>query len=340
LEDDEEQKVTTPLMSPLSDRQQPMDQRTALIGVDWGTSSLRAYRLDLDGQVLGAKNAAKGILHVEGNAFAEVLDELIGPWRRPGLPVVLSGMIGSRQGWFEVPYLDVPASLDDIAKGLIHHPDDRSVHIVPGLAFDPPGAAPDVMRGEETQIIGAVDSIADDGAGRHLLVMPGTHSKWVLIEEARIVWFATFMTGELFSVLKDHSILGRLMRDDSPDHDDKAFEQGLVAATTLPGGLLQQLFSVRTLGLFERVPETAIASYLSGLLIGNEIASALGSLGDRRDPAAITVIGASTLAEHYMKAIGHAGHSCRVAGENAAARGHFLLAKAAHILTETIGSTP
>lgn len=329
-------------MNPPSDPQQSVDQRTALIGVDWGTSSLRAYRLDADGQVIEAKNAAKGILHVDDNAFAEALDELTGPWRRPGLPVILSGMIGSRQGWIEVPYIDVPASLDDIAGGLLRHPDNPSVHIAPGLAFDPPGAAPDVMRGEETQIVGTVSS----ERGRHLLVMPGTHSKWVLVEDGRIIWFATFMTGELFSVLKDHSILGRLMRDDDPGHDNNAFEQGLKAATTLPGGLLQQLFSARTLGLFERVPETAIAAYLSGLLIGNEIGEALGNLGGQPDQAdqagqadspAITVIGASTLAERYMKAIDHAGLSSRTVGEDAAARGHYLLAKAADLLTETNG---
>lgn len=315
-------------MEPSPDRSQPVDRQTALIGVDWGTSSLRAYKLDQTGQIIEAVSTDKGILHVENNAFAAVLDDIIGRWRTPGLPVILSGMIGSRQGWIEVPYLGVPATLGEIAAALVSHPDDPLIRFVPGLAQDPPGRAPDVMRGEETQIAGAIGG----SSGRHLLVMPGTHSKWVLVEDGRIVWFATFMTGELFAILKDHSILGRLMTGGDQHHDDAVFEQGLGAARSLPGGLLQQLFSARTLGLFERVPAEAISAYLSGLLIGNELGEALGNLDESPDSMAITVIGASALAERYMNAIGHAGLSSRKAGDDAAARGHYLIAKAAKLL--------
>jgi len=314
-------------MRPASNDNQGTDRRTALIGVDWGTSTFRAYRLDAGGDILESVRENKGILQVEGGAFAETLEAAIGAWRVDGTPVILSGMIGSRQGWFEVPYLNLPAKLSDIANALVNHPNDPAVHFVPGLAQDPAGQAPDVMRGEETQIVGAIE----DGAGRHLLIMPGTHSKWVLVDDRQITWFSTFMTGELFSILKNHSILGRLMAEDDGHHDAGSFKQGLLAAETLPGGLLQRLFSVRTLGLFERLPENGIADYLSGLLIGSEMNEALGNIEDPRNRLSITVIGASLLAERYLSAIAHAGLSAKRADDSAAARGHFLIAKKAKL---------
>ena len=303
--------------------------KTALIGVDWGTSSLRTYRLAADGKVLESAHQDRGILHVEDGAFAETLDTAVSAWRASGLPIILSGMIGSRQGWIEVPYLDVPADLGDIAKGLVRHPDDPAIHLVPGLAQDPAGQAPDVMRGEETQIIGAIGNDAE----RHLFVMPGTHSKWVLVDDRKITWFATFMTGELFAVLKDHSILGRLMTMKDGHHDAAAFERGLLAAETLPGGLLQRLFSARTLGLFERLPEDGIADYLSGLLIGSEMHEALNNLQKPRDQVSITVIGDSLLAKRYLDAIAHIGLHAKTADSTAAARGHFLIAEKAKLLS-------
>ena len=309
------------------------DGEPGLIGVDWGTSSCRAYLMDRAGRVLEAVNTDKGILQVEGGAFAETLMELIGSWRRPGLPVILSGMIGSRQGWIEAPYVTIPASFDEIAAALVRHPDDQDIYIAPGLAQDMSGQAPDVMRGEETQIVGAVGEASD----RQLLVMPGTHSKWVLIENRKVIWFATFMTGELFAVLKDHSILGRLMAIGDDEQDKDAFEQGLDAAKTLPGGLLQHLFSARTLGLFERLPEEGVASYLSGLLIGHELEEALGHLEGSSTLPPITVIGASALAGRYVDALGHAELEAGNAGEDMAAYGQGQLARAANLLSPITG---
>lgn len=313
----------------------PSDREPGLIGVDWGTSSCRAYLMDRAGRVLEAVNTDKGILQVEDGAFAETLAGLIGAWRRPGLPVILSGMIGSRQGWIEVPYVTIPATFDEIAAALVRHPDDQDIYLAPGLAQDLPGQAPDVMRGEETQIIGAIGEASD----RQLLVMPGTHSKWVLIEGRKVVWFATFMTGELFAVLKNHSILGRLMAIGAGEHDQAAFERGLDAAKTLPGGLLQHLFSARTLGLFERLPEDSIAAYLSGLLIGHELDDALSNLATSADLPPITVIGASALANRYVNALGHAGLEARNAGEDMAANGQSQLASAANLLPPLTGQS-
>lgn len=307
------------------------DTETALIGVDWGTSTLRAYRLSINGQILEHVSEPRGILNVEKNAFAQTLDTAIGAWRKPGLPVILSGMIGSRQGWMEVPYLDVPASLDDLAKALVQHPDDPALRFVPGLALDPPGQAPDVMRGEETQIVGAIDGYE----GHHLLTMPGTHSKWVLIKQGRITWFATFMTGELFAILKDHSILGRLMSVEMEYKDNTAFEQGLHHAKDLPGGLLQKLFSARTLPLFERLPSEGVAAYLSGLLIGTEINEALGNVPGSKKATVIKVIGTSSLVDRYLHAMTQAGFRADRVGDDAAAWGHHLIATKANLISGT-----
>ncbi|MEZ5935744.1 MAG: 2-dehydro-3-deoxygalactonokinase, partial [Alphaproteobacteria bacterium] len=309
-------------MSSATDRAPPRGEAPALIGVDWGTSSCRAFLIDAAGRIIDRTANDQGILRVRNGAFAESLDGLIGAWRRPGLPVILSGMIGSRQGWIEAPYLPVPATFEAIAQGLLRHPEDGDIHIVPGLAQDLPNQAPDVMRGEETQIVGAVGA----KPARRLLVMPGTHSKWVLVEDRRIVWFATFMTGELFAVLKDHSILGRLMTPEGGE-EHAAFKQGLDAHRSLPGDLLQQLFSARTLGLFERLPGNALATYLSGLLIGHEIAEALGNLEAAPGQAPILVIGSSGLAERYRAALAHAGLETTAPDDDAAAHGHVALAR-------------
>ena len=185
-------------------------------------------------------------------------------------------MITWRQGWVEVPYCPCPAGSAELAAALAA-PRDRgraAIHFVPGLSLIGADGVPDVMRGEETQIIGAVGG-GRAVRGRRAIVLPGTHSKWALAEDGRIVWFATFMTGELFAVLKEHSILGRLMAGDA--HDDAAFARGLAYAQSGPGGLLKRLFSVRTLGLFDRAAgERRSPSYLSGLLIGSEIARGAG----------------------------------------------------------------
>ena len=166
--------------------------------------------------------------------------------------------------------------------------------------------------------------------GRRTIVLPGTHSKWAFAEDGRIVGFATFMTGEVFAVLKEHSILGRLMAGEA--QDEAAFARGLRYARAGPGGLLKRLFSARTLGLFDQLPASAIASYLSGLLIGSEIAEALDCLPDAPGARAITVIGNSALALRYRGAIEAAGLRARTGAADAGARGQWLIARAAGLV--------
>ena len=307
-----------------------MNSPAALIGIDWGTTSFRAYRIGGDGRVIDSRSAPAGILKVPDGEFSRVFEREIGPWLADelGLPVVASGMITSRQGWVEVPYCPCPAGSAEIARALRRHEAGagRVVHFVPGLSIVGADGVPDVIRGEETQIIGEIG----DAPRHRLLVLPGTHSKWALVEDGRIVWFATFMTGELFGVLKEHSILGRLIAEEADD--EHAFRRGLAYASGSRGGLLKRLFSARTLGLFGQLPGTGIASYLSGLLIGSEIAEALDSLERAPGGEAITVIGGSDLTERYLLAIAEAGLPARQAAADAGARGLFLIARAAGLL--------
>jgi 2-dehydro-3-deoxygalactonokinase len=299
----------------------------ALIGIDWGTTSFRAYRIGPTGDVLEIHTAPAGILSVQGGDFEAVLEREIGAWlAAEPVPVIASGMITSRQGWLEVPYCACPAGSTEIAGALMAHPTRHALHFVPGLSQIGADGVPDVIRGEETQVLGEVG----DRPGRHLLVLPGTHSKWALAEDGVITWFATFMTGELYGVLKQHSILGRLMQGEADDY--AAFERGLAFAHSGQGGLLKRLFSARTLGLFDVLPETAIESYLSGLLIGSEIEEALGCL-ELAPGAEIGVIGASQLARRYSAALVARNLRVRPAADDASARGQFLIARAAGLIS-------
>jgi 2-dehydro-3-deoxygalactonokinase len=307
-----------------------MTSPPALIGIDWGTTSFRAYRIGADGDVLERKSSQAGILKVPDGEFEHVFESELGPWlgQTPEVPVIAAGMITSRQGWVEVPYCPCPAGRAEIARAILRHEtrQGRFIHFVPGLSIIGPDGVPDVLRGEETQIVGE----GGVGPAPRLLVLPGTHSKWALVEDGRIMWFATFMTGEVFGVLQEHSILGRMMAE--AEHDALAFQRGLAYARAERGGLLKRLFSARTLALFEQLPVQSVASYLSGLLIGTEVREALACLERAPVGQEITVIGSSGLIEHYLAAIEDAGLRGRLGAPDAGARGLFLIAGAAGLV--------
>lgn len=301
---------------------------TALIAIDWGTSSLRAWRMDASGKILEGRRDGLGILKVENGNFAAAFDKVAGDWVKvsPGAPVLMAGMIGSRQGWVEAPYATCPASAAALAGKLAPVPGHDRVHIVPGLSRREPDAAPDVMRGEETQIFG-LD--LDDA----LVILPGTHSKWTSVRGGGIDWFSTFMTGEVYDVLKRYSILGRMMQDRPQDGIPAGFSSGLRYALSGKAGTLQSLFSTRTRGLFGELPETESAGYLSGLLIGAEIREGLAALRTRRvEPKEAVLVGAQALISLYAVALEQAGIAASVAGEDASASGLFRIARAAQLL--------
>jgi len=180
------------------------------IALDWGTSSFRAYLVAPDGGVIDSRASPQGILSVPPGGFEPAFEQHVAGWDT-SLPVLASGMITSRQGWREVPYATAPAGLPELAAGLttLRTVSGRTIAFVPGVSYRDRAGVPDVIRGEETQIVGAAGGMAAGGSG--LYVTRGTHCKWLVVEGGRITRFATFMTGELFAVLKEHSILGRLM---------------------------------------------------------------------------------------------------------------------------------
>jgi 2-dehydro-3-deoxygalactonokinase len=283
-----------------------------MIGIDWGTSSFRAFRLADDGTVRERRQAPRGIMSVSDGKFADVVHEFAGDWLKDGeTRVLLSGMIGSRQGWKESQALPCPVSIDDLAQALTPVPfDDARVLIVPGLSARDGQGIPEFIRGEETQIAGLLPVIGDRG----LVCLPGTHSKWVRVESGRIAGFSTYMTGEAFAALSQHTILGRLMKGEAADVN--AFDLG-VARSADPGGLLHHLFGARTLVLAGTMVETATRSYLSGLLIGHEIRAASAASPDDQ----IHLAGEPHLCEFYMRALKICGRQAIIQSGDAAVLG-------------------
>jgi 2-dehydro-3-deoxygalactonokinase len=313
----------------------------ALIGLDWGTSSLRGHLVAADGSVIETIRQPWGIQHLPSGGYAEAYRGVTGAWlsSRPDLPVLASGMVGSRQGWREAAYVDCPADAASFAAGLLRFDTGTGpLAIVPGLMQR--GRLPEVMRGEETQIIGAL--AADPAlAARALFILPGTHSKWAVVRAGRIEQFQTFMTGELFALLRDHSLLGRPAREADPTGtsaappaiDAAAFRQGVtMAQESGPSGIAGRLFTTRSLWLAGDLPAAASLDYLSGLLVGEEIRSGLAARGGEPLPP-LVLSGEAALCDRYREALGIFGVTdVRVLGDTAAA-GLWTIAAAAGLVS-------
>ena len=300
-----------------------------LISADWGTSSFRAFLLDRKGDILERRETPEGIMKVANGDFGATFSILMGQWlnRYPDIPVLLSGMIGSEQGWALAPHLSLPTRLTDLSSAL--HPvplaAEKRVFIVPGLTTIGAHGVPDIIRGEETQIFGVLDN---EHAGTSVFCLPGTHSKWVTIADGAITGFQTALTGEALSVLSDHSILGRLM-EGSNNQNEAAFFQGLNRAME-EGGLLHHLFGVRSQGVNRFIPRWALRSYLTGILIGHEI-QGMRSIYPRLNT--ITIIAGQGISEGYEVALQFFGfETTRIDGETAAIRGHVQIARSAGLI--------
>lgn len=285
-----------------------------LIAVDWGTSSLRAARLAADGAVLEERSSPRGILTVPPGGFPQVLQETCGDWLADALCLV-SGMAGSRQGWREAPYCACPAGFAEVAAALTWIEPGR-IALVPGLSCEHAGV-PDVMRGEEVQVFGAMDLLRQREGS---FVLPGTHSKWVRMRDGRVQSFDTFMSGECYALLRQHSILARTLPAEDPPLDEAAFTRGVRHAQD-SGSLLRSAFSARTLSLFDRMPSEALASYLSGLVIGEEL-RARGS-----DARSVVLIGSAALTARYALALRTLGIAATSLGSEATWRGLWALAR-------------
>lgn len=299
-----------------------MSKNPILIGVDWGTTAFRAYLICNKGAVIDHIDTHEGILSVTNGDFETVFNKRLSGWLKdyPNIPILLSGMITSRNGWFETDYLNVPASIEDIAEKvtLLEEKNGRKLHFITGLMVNEHNEAPDIMRGEETELIGQLCSSQNDG----LYLLPGTHSKWAQVNGQSITSFKTFMTGELFSMLKKHSILAKLIDQEKPSDD--AFAKGVKWRLKKPITLLHNLFSVRTFPLFEQIDAEHIAEYLSGLLIADEI---LGAFDQLDKQSTVTVIGRDELATRYFKALQVIGIKATVVDQSMVAIGHYEIAK-------------
>jgi 2-dehydro-3-deoxygalactonokinase len=278
----------------------------ALIAGDWGTSHLRLFLCQADGSVMASLDGP-GAANVHGD-FPEVLDALLAGWTRQhgALPVVLCGMVGSSLGWIQAPYVRCPARAEQIAQACIGLR-DAQVHIVPGLSCRNRLNAPDVLRGEETQILGALRLNPPLSAGRHLLCLPGTHTKWVLLEDGSVREFLTAPTGELFAVLCEHSILvsdDRRRPDLPAASDGAAFDHGLMQIRRFPtADLLHRLFECRSRRLTGDLHADEAMPLLSGMLIASDVQGAvrLFAAGDAR--ITVQLIGAPGLTELYARAL-------------------------------------
>ena len=289
---------------------------TPLLGVDWGTSSLRGARLGADGLAIEERSFPRGILSVPAGGFPAVFDECFGDWMNEGTLCLISGMAGSQQGWREAAYCPCPAGFDDIAQRLAWIEPGR-IAIVPGLTLTQDGV-PDVMRGEETQVFGALQLLGLDDAR---MVLPGTHSKWVTVQGRRLTQFSTWMTGEFYALLRQHSILARTLPDDDGTADEGAFLRGVRYALAGPG-LLHTAFSTRTLSLFRAMEKTSLPSYLSGLVIGEELKSQALRQGE-----CVVIMGADALASRYERALALLGVSVQRVGAGATWRGLHAIAQ-------------
>ncbi len=310
-----------------------MAARTRIV-VDWGTSNFRAYLFARDGSIARQHQAAAGILTVADRAFEAVLEREIGGWLNSDCDVFLSGMITSRNGWVETPYIEVPARLTALAAGAISRKGMRgsSLHFLPGVAARHP--LPDVMRGEEIQIFGSITLEETASEEPATIILPGTHSKWARVEHGAIMAFRTFLTGELFALLKDHSIVGRLIpqevQKEQQPFDQAAFVAGIHQAfAAASAGVLNDIFTARSGVLLDCFASSEIADRLSGIIIGHEIKSGLALFSSSeirptseiRSNRVLCLVGERALCERYRLALNEAGHAAEIAPDHAAVEG-------------------
>lgn len=301
--------------------QVPGSKVPAVAAVDWGTTRMRVWLVDGAGGVLAERRGDDGLITAQQKGFSTILEGHLAAMGAPeALPVIICGMAGSRQGWLEAPYVTTPSPLNAILAGAAKVPGQRrDIRIVPGLAqraID----APDVMRGEETQLAGA----GLPAKGRQLVCMPGTHSKWVLVEDGTVAGFGTWPTGELFSVLAAHSILRHSLGEQpKPVTADNPFFQDWCRKALAEGGdVTSKLFSIRAAGLLQDLKPDDAAACLSGLLIGGEIASANRRYGANAAPVVLVASGA--LGTLYGEALGLAGLAIRAVDADEAVRAGLI----------------
>lgn len=294
----------------------------ALLACDWGTTRLRAWILDEHGRVQRGATFELGVGRLQPGEAAQRFESEVRPsLKAPGLPALLCGMVGSELGWRAVPHLACPARLEDLSAR--RQEVAPKVWIVPGLSCAGLAGVPDVMRGEETQVFGWLTRDVRRARGRQLICHPGTHAKWIVAEDGAVVRFATAMTGELFDLLRRHSVL----RSPASPGDLTAFEEGVEVGRS---GLLLSaaVFTLRGRVATGQIAPAAAASYLSGILIGAEVAAMPRLMSPSPEP--VVLIGAPGLNNAYARALQACGVRAEIHdGEEAACAGLFAIASQA-----------
>ncbi len=333
-------------------------QPARLIGLDWGTSSLRAYLFGGNGQILQEKSAPSGVMHLERfipaeeptivreKLFEAAFGDICGDWLAENgkdLPVLACGMVGSTVGWREAAYLRTPVGTSELASALtkVSRGGGNPLHIVPGVcaAGEPGKSFSEILRGEETQVAGILSKIANSSKSESLLIgLPGTHSKWVLVQDRRIVSFSTFVTGELYALLTNFSVVAKTQIKPARMQVE-AFRLGLRLARTqngeAAGGVLSTVFSARSKRVLGELKEEEQPDYLSGLLIGEELAGVERILARNRrtltDFSRILIAGDRGLCERYEFACKQAAWPIPEVIGGATAAGLWSVARAAGI---------
>jgi len=297
-----------------------------LISVDWGTTNARAWLLDDAGEVRLRASSKAGMGGLSQDEFPAALEALVGAWRadHPDVPVLLSGMVGAKGGWAEAGYVGCPFDANVLAEGLVEVA--PGVRIVPGAkTLRTAGTQPvrDVMRGEEVQILGALAQEDD----LTQLSLPGTHSKWVALSRGRALDFTTYMTGELFSLLAEESILSRSVGEPAATAFGTAFEDGVEVGRTTP--VTSAIFGVRTRDVVGGLPARQNRAFLSGVLIGHEVANAVSAAPFTK----IGLCGQGSLVALYARALKVLDADVvKIDVEAATLRGHRAVASAAGLL--------
>jgi 2-dehydro-3-deoxygalactonokinase len=289
---------------------------------DWGTSHLRLFLCDADGVALDSATGP-GAAEASGR-FASVFSSLTAPWEElyGALPAVLCGMVGSNIGWTQAPYVPCPAQPEQIVDACVAL-QGGAVQVVPGLSCRNQFNAPDFLRGEETQILGALNLVATLRQGRCVLCLPGTHTKWVVVEDGWVREFFTAPAGELFALLRDHSVLVRNPRGVEDQIDVESFRKGLAHFHEFPRAqLLHRLFEARSRQLSGEFAAPAASAFLSGMLVASDVYGALSVLSSSITVRTVFLVGSPQLTELYASACAFSGYeACQLDGVAASLTG-------------------
>ncbi|WP_206860475.1 2-dehydro-3-deoxygalactonokinase [Lysobacter changpingensis] len=290
----------------------------AIVGINWGSSNFRAHLIAPDGLVLDSLEAPAGVASLQRDGMVGMADRVRARWPH-ATRVYAAGMIGSNVGWTDAGYADCPAGIERLCERLVPtRIGELALHIVPGLAcVRERDGAPDVMRGEETELLGlhASGRLGD----APLVALPGTHTKWVAIADGRVVEFMTAMSGEVYDRLTAAGLLASIV--EGAGRDGHAFRDGVRTSASRTLGLGALLFGARARVIRGMLPKADASAYLRGLLIGSEIADAL-ALFPRRDDVAIPLVGSPAVCALYAAALEELGLTSRtVASADAIARG-------------------